>query len=175
MPIELSLQCDIDGDPQTDFLYIFLAPAETEVVSAILGETWPSCGQKCLLVFYWSTLSHLPSGWRWPRVIPMVEVKLGAAFMLSRWYFKPFSIRMLSQGTRLEFEAGQLICVGGCQLAPELPKLLCTWGEIEVAASSWVKTIVYFWPTGARSQGPALESSLHLWLSLWSSRQDGEI
>ena len=38
MPIELSLQCDIGGDPQTDFLYIFLAPAETEVVSA--GYTW---------------------------------------------------------------------------------------------------------------------------------------
>ena len=40
MPIELSLQCDIAGDPQTDSLYIFLAPAETKVVSA--GYTWRS-------------------------------------------------------------------------------------------------------------------------------------
>jgi len=39
----------------------------------------------------------------------------------------------VKQGTRLEFEAGQLICVGGCQLAPELPELLCTWGELEVS------------------------------------------
>merc|ERR1712013_33862 len=37
------------------------------------------------------------------------------------------------QRTPLEFEAGQLICVGGCQLAPELPELLCTWGEVEVS------------------------------------------
>jgi len=39
----------------------------------------------------------------------------------------------VKQGTRLEFEAGQLICVGGCQLAPELPELHCTWGELEVS------------------------------------------
>ena len=43
----------------------------------------------------------------------------------------------------MEFEASQLICVGGCQLAPEIPELLCSWGELEVAASSRVKTIVY--------------------------------
>ena len=49
---------------------------------------------------------------------------------------------MLSQGTPLEFEAGQLICVGGCRLAPELLELLCTWGEIEVPASSRVKTVL---------------------------------
>ena len=53
-----------------------------------------------------------------------------------------FLFAILSQGTRLEFEAGQLICVGGCQLAPELPELLCTWGEIEVPASSRVKTVL---------------------------------
>ena len=69
---------------------------------------------------------------------------------------------MLSQGTPLEFEAGQLICVGGCQLAPELPELLCTWGEIEVPASSRVKTVFYFRLTGVRSQSPAWESSFHL-------------
>ena len=50
---------------------------------------------------------------------------------------------MLSQGTPLEFEAGQLICVGGCRLAPELLELLCTWGEIEVPASSRVKTFTF--------------------------------
>ena len=48
---------------------------------------------------------------------------------------------MFSQGIRFEFEAGQLICVGGCQLAPELPALICTWGELEVPASSHVETI----------------------------------
>ena len=50
-----------------------------------------------------------------------------------------FLFAILSQGTRLEFEAGQLICVGGCQLAPELPELHCTWGELEVPASSQLK------------------------------------
>ena len=59
-----------------------------------------------------------------------------------------FLFAILSQGTRLEFEAGQLICVGGCQLAPELPEPLCTWGELEVPASSRVETMLYFCLTG---------------------------
>ena len=76
--------------------------------------------------------------------------------------FSFFLFAMLSQGTRLEFEAGQLICVGGCQLAPELPELLCTWGELEVPASSRIKTMLYFCLTGVRSRGPAWESSVHM-------------